>query len=224
MHKMFYQIARGCALGYILQVVIFRKLVDCQDFNSNDFPNSKIYEDYPCPNSENILPCVCYTYFSTMYLYCPDVTIDQLSTVLEQDFPMKNFTQFSMESSTHIQNMDVNFHGLSFKEYSLEPGPFSIETIENSFFVDSKDTVENIRIYKSKLEKFPFSELGTYSKLETLKVFNSSLSSFPNISSNSLKSFEIWISNIIDIEPGEYIKSNYLQTNILFYCYYMLSL
>ena len=165
---------------------------------------------FPCPNSTAIAPCVCeISEASELILDCSGgESLDQLSEIFRQNFPVKQFDEFWIQDNDNIHYLADIFNGLSFRFIFLN-NMSNLTEISNFAFYDSRSTLENMYIDVSNLDEstFPFSNLGQYTELNSLTIATSNLTSWPLFSSSSIKHVNFFGNHITALPAGEKYNS-----------------
>ncbi|XP_042858339.1 leucine-rich repeat-containing G-protein coupled receptor 5-like [Penaeus japonicus] len=147
---------------------------------SLDVPNN-------CPPDEEFLPCQCDP--GSKIINCSAVTsLNQLQELFHTvHFPIQTYDKFLMIqyefSSAPNQTLltDNLFGGVSFIKIVIENT--LVESITAKAFAGSEETLEEISLqYNPHLQYFPFEQMVHFTKLQTLKIEGSSLSSIPVLS------------------------------------------
>jgi len=164
-----------------------------------------------CPYIEDIMPCIC-TYEivlgeERLTLDCTGVSSEEeLAAVFQSYFPTTEFYEFKMNASDVVIKLDDEIQGVSFERFTLSPGPFpKLLEVTDQFFNSSADTVDFIRIQASQIQEttFPFASIPSYRNLTKLYLFETNISSIPEIVSDSITNFGVYFSPVTDISPGE---------------------
>ncbi|CAL4240564.1 unnamed protein product, partial [Meganyctiphanes norvegica] len=148
--------------------------------------------DRPCPNAEDIAPCVC-TYVSednAMHLDCSAVeSEDQLKQIFKADFPFKNFTTFLIEDNKNINVLEAGvFNGISFERIDIKYS--NLEVIELQDLNSCYETAWKIDVHDNMITSFPFDELSHFPKLRYFDISLNSFSMFPADAFNGLTALE----------------------------------
>ncbi|CAL4201157.1 unnamed protein product [Meganyctiphanes norvegica] len=148
--------------------------------------------DRPCPNAEDIAPCVC-TYNSednAMDLDCSAVeSEDQLKQIFKADFQFKNYRSFIMYANINIKVLEAGvFNGISFEQIVIQ---FShLEIIELQALDSCYETAWKIDVCYNRITSFPFDELSHFPKLRYFAIGYNSLSMIPADAFNGLTALE----------------------------------
>ena len=197
-----------CKIFLLLGIILCLSDCDAQD---------------PCPDPEAILPCTCYQQLASLHLDCTQVeSEEQLSQVFQQNFPVKDFFKFEMTTNSRILTLDVPTNGVSFEYVDLFPGPFSLEAVGENFFLDSVDTLTDIRIHDTNLttEGFIFSSMAAFPNLDMVDLSQSRLSYLPDLQNDNLRVFGAGFTDISTLNPGKRLFE--FQFSLLFINFYKL--
>ena len=105
----------------------------------------------PCPDSESIAPCNC-TISGSDKMVLDSKLIESetdLPNIFLQEFPVKTFSEFRINSTSVLTNLDFSLQGLTFEVINFSPGPLSIASISDFLFLDSADVLTSITITDS---------------------------------------------------------------------------
>ena len=87
-------------------------------------------------------------------------------------------------------------------------GNTAVRKIYPSVILSSKDRLVSLTIRKSRLEEFPFHLLSRFSRLKTLSLADNSLTSIPELRSESLQLLSILRNKIARIEGNAWATPN----------------
>lgn len=182
--------------------------IDDTDVNLRNWFTPEDYRaDLLCPSSESIGNCTCAIVADELFLNCSAVqSEEELALVFQQDFPMKNFSQFDLNSNPNISYLGPISNGISFERIYLDFN-VNLTMITDEFLLDSLNTLKFLQIKFSQLYRatFPFSMLPFFNKLETLNIESSELlTSIPKLESDSLRVMSFYGSAISTLEPGTF--------------------
>ncbi|CAL4160311.1 unnamed protein product [Meganyctiphanes norvegica] len=160
------------------------------------------YDDPPCPNAADILPCKCYFNVDNGYLsmVCNDVAdIEELRTVFLADFPQNNFTTFRLEDNTNLKVFESGiFNGITFRDIYIRMT--SIENIDIDAFDDSLETIRELNFLGNNLTQFPYEMLNKFSNLTVLDLSGNPLGSVPVDSFNGITTLTELHLNVIHVD------------------------
>ncbi|CAL4061229.1 unnamed protein product, partial [Meganyctiphanes norvegica] len=129
-----------------------------------------VTSERPCPNADDIAPCVCSYNKDTklMDMDCSLVTSEaELATVFAADFPFTNFNKLIIKENKNITVLKHGVFGVtSFKR--IEVTRSAVEVVEEGALNGSMDTAEYISFRFGIVESFPFSTLDKYTSLNNL--------------------------------------------------------
>ena len=157
-----------------------------------------------CPEPTSILPCVCSSSNGTgISLQCSNANSEQLLSVFQQDFPVKDLDLLEISDSTEPLTLDFSTNDVTFRR--IEFFETSSLQITDEFFASSSNRLLNLIFYNVEFtaEGFPFNSLGNYVELHTLGFFFAGLTNIPVMSSSSLSDISITGNSITTIEPGK---------------------
>ncbi|CAL4068180.1 unnamed protein product [Meganyctiphanes norvegica] len=150
------------------------------------------YDSPPCPDAEDIAPCVC-TYDSgvnAMNLNCSAVeSQEQLKQIFKADFQIKNFREFRIQENNNIKVLESGvFNGISFEIIYMNNN--NLEVIELQALNSCYETATKIDLYGNKITSFPFDEVSLFSKLSYFAMNSNSLSVIPADAFHGLTALE----------------------------------
>lgn len=157
----------------------------------------------PCPNPQDILPCVCSGEDQySMDMDCSQVeNEDQLARVFSANFPLTQFRQLNIKSNTNLKIIRKGDLGVvSFQQIQFTDGV--LEEVQEEALSHSYSSLTYIHIYQNELSKFPFSELSLFTSLAYLNLFGNKFDQFPVMESNSLTEIELAVNLISEIPVG----------------------
>ena len=158
--------------------------------------------EYPCPDAEAILPCVCFYNESDIDISCNNVTAEDLSRVFQQEFPVKEINRLSIGMSPLLSILNFDLNGVTIKDLNVFIAP--ITEISPEFLSNSSSTLQIIYLQDTQLttEGFPFETLQDYQVLLYLYIQSANLQYIPKLVSSSLAELSIYYTNISTITPG----------------------
>ena len=173
-------------------------------------PTKDSAKQFPCPSDEGIDPCTCWYQDTSLFLDCTEVPSEErLAEVFQQDFPVKDFDTFYINTTNSLVNLDFDLNGVTFRKVKFSDGIYdgssTIETISAGLFAGSVDTLEILRVRSSNLttEGFPFSSLSQYTRLRDVTIDGSNVETIPKVESSTLEYFGIQNSKVISLSPGK---------------------
>ena len=192
-----------------------KELFNLKKTNSDQFMNSFAEFGspeplrFPCPASADISPCVCNYEIvdgtGRLYLDCTHVTSEhQLDNVFQQNFPVKNFYEFRMNSSSALTVLDTDCNGVNFERIYLDPGPFTIQHITDHFYSACSNHLTDVRVCNSQLTSVPFPPFPLNNAVDYFSVYDSKVAEIPTVVSSNIYLFTVADSNVTDITPGKY--------------------
>jgi len=170
---------------------------------------------FPCPEPEDIAPCLCTALTNgELVLDCSKVSSDeQLASVFQQHFPVTNFNSFLLLDNTHITNIGNDFNEVTFQDVSLNYVP-NLLHVSNFLFESSKNTLQQIYIFNSKLseETFPIWEIDRLTNLFALQIHQSHFKALPQLNSKTLEIFEVTNANVSSLHSETFHKTTKVST------------
>lgn len=151
---------------------------------------------WPCPEPEDIFPCVCSESELHINLDCSDVSDDEeLRQVFEADFPFTRFRNFTIEGSGPEERVPITeldkstFNDISFTNIYITYTNLSV--IAADTFDNSLSILESVTVTDSFLTLFPFDMLIDCPRLTELRVSNNNITHMSNIHSDSLTYLQV---------------------------------
>ncbi|GFW59620.1 oplophorus-luciferin 2-monooxygenase non-catalytic subunit [Trichonephila clavipes] len=132
-----------------------------------------------CPPLREILPCTCDGPPQFLLFQCDRITEVYSITHATQSVPhFRSFGKFSLTNS-RISSLDTNVLGYLQFEY-IYMRKNTITSISKEFFDSSRECLKRIEIIHNDVEKFPFQELSSFSKLEYINLKYNSIKKIPD--------------------------------------------
>ncbi|KAG7162026.1 oplophorus-luciferin 2-monooxygenase non-catalytic subunit-like [Homarus americanus] len=150
-------------------------------------------ESYPCPEPEDILPCVCTKDEQAEHIDmdCSNVqSSQQLRDAFHATIPFPTFRNLIIEKKTNetpipITNIDKDtFNNIQFSYIRISHT--TLQDIAPDTFEYSHDILETLIVTDSNLDSFPFDILIDCPKLTDLRVFRNKIFHMSDIRSTSL--------------------------------------
>lgn len=164
-----------------------------------EFPSRFLEEAYagipPCPNAEEIKPCVCKVNTEYhMYMDCSQVTSEEeLRTIFNKEFRYKDFYMLTIKYNKSLKTLRAGDLGDStFNIVDIEMGV--LEEIEEEAFVRSYDTLYTLRLKGNQLKTVP--DISHFKNLNVLEVASNRFKSLPILKSTSLDTLLFYHNNI----------------------------
>ncbi|GIY66873.1 hypothetical protein CDAR_476592 [Caerostris darwini] len=162
-----------------LLLLLLIPLVECAE-NSTAELEAYFMEERPwCPPAREILPCTCDGPPQFLLFQCDRITEVLSIKQATQSVPyLRSFGKFSLTNS-RISSLEYNVLGyLQFEYIFMRKN--TITSIDKEFFDSSRDTLKRIEIIHNDVEKFPFEELSSFSKLEYINLKYNSIKRIPD--------------------------------------------
>lgn len=139
-----------------------------------------IAEERPwCPPLMDILPCSCDGPQSFLLFQCDRITeVYSIARAASSITNVRNFGKFSLTNS-RIESIEANILGYIRFEY-IFMRKNTLKKIDPEFFDSSRESLRRIEIIHNDLEKFPFKELSSFSKLEFINLKYNSIKTIPD--------------------------------------------
>ncbi|CAL4153829.1 unnamed protein product [Meganyctiphanes norvegica] len=161
----------------------------------------------PCPNADDIAPCVCKYYADehAMDLDCSTVeSEEQLRQIFKADFPFKNFRTFNLQHNSNLKVLESYvFNNISFERIEIYYNEF--EVIEDHALYSCYETATVVDFYKNRITSFPFDALSNFVHLKEFGITSNSLSTIPAYAFHGITTLEIiWIQYITQNNVGTF--------------------
>ncbi|KAK4318250.1 hypothetical protein Pmani_010744 [Petrolisthes manimaculis] len=161
--------------------------------------------DVPCPNAEDISPCVCTVIDASdfdMEMDCSSVSSNtDLARIFSEHFPFNNFYSLIIYNNIHLRTIRAGDLGqISFKRIDIWSG--NLQSVETNAFLHSYDTLEYLEISSNMLTAFPYSEISMFNHLTTLNLRSNQLGGIPTVASLTLQSLYLNNNPITGINPS----------------------
>jgi len=165
--------------------------------------------EFPCPYATDITPCECFIdVYEQIIVDCSLAeSDDQMKGIFQKVWPVKNLHRFQILNNANLEIFDYDLNGINFEKIHFENLPNMIN-ITRDFFLDSAETVTEVRLLENNLETFPFGDLSDFTYLHLLYIMDSNLFDIPSLNSNSLLELSLSGARITDIPEGK-VKNNF---------------
>ncbi|CAL4131419.1 unnamed protein product, partial [Meganyctiphanes norvegica] len=151
------------------------------------------FRTLPCPNPEDIAPCIC-TYTAdkgTMDIDCMDISDEEeLYQVFHSLIPIPTFGRLNLPADRLTTLTDQVFDAATFKEVNIacsndcEP---TLTTVDPNTFIKSASTLLSLSMSPTNISDFPFDTIQEYVNIVAIYLNDSPLSIFPTIHSETLR-------------------------------------
>lgn len=144
--------------------------------------------ELPCPESLDILPCVCTVNPDySMDMDCSTVESEQqLSQIFNQHFDFVNFHMLTIEFNYNLNVLREGALGeCTFEE--IEMHYTSLATVESGALAKSFATARRLTFYSSYISYFPFEEIQSFEHLQQLDLSYNNIFGFPYVRSPTLE-------------------------------------
>ncbi|XP_045112155.1 oplophorus-luciferin 2-monooxygenase non-catalytic subunit-like isoform X2 [Portunus trituberculatus] len=126
-----------------------------------------------------------------MDMNCSAVTSsNQLALIFSKHFPFNNFKNLFIIGNTAIRALRFGDLGdATFEMITISGG--TLESVVSGALTNSHDTLVHLDLSENHLIDFPFDEIVSFKRIETLKLRNNALHTFPHLTSSTLRFFFI---------------------------------
>ncbi|CAL4247338.1 unnamed protein product, partial [Meganyctiphanes norvegica] len=192
----------GLRLAYVFLFLASCYIQCCYGVDSIIGHDDPYYRTLPCPNPEDIAPCACFYFNEGMHMNCTHISDDEeLHQVFHSLIPFPAFRSLSLPTERLTTLSETVFGEVTFEnvEIHCQSGIHNkdcdetLTTIDPNTFMKSVSTLRSLEIYISNISEFPFDTIGEYLNIDTFRLTNSPLATFPTINSETLK--ELYLIN-----------------------------
>ena len=179
-------------------------------------PTSRFQKVYPCPEADDIMPCVCTVDSSNrLSLDCSNITSNtELNNIFTKDFPVSEFYEFKIDSNEYITELGPNvYQNVTFERINI--WETNIHSISENALATSAARLNYIYINRGLLNEtsFPFHRLADYVVLDNLYLdVQREMTAVPIMSSDSVTGISFYASSIATITPGKVLERKSFQT------------
>ncbi|CAL4065555.1 unnamed protein product [Meganyctiphanes norvegica] len=173
----------------LLTVLFAQPIYGFESLGAHDVPH---FRTLPCPNPEDIAPCIC-TYTAdkgVMDMDCMNISDEEeLYQVFHSLIPIPTFGKLSLPSDRLTTLTDEVFRVATFEDVIIncsndcEP---TLTTVGPNTFIKSVSTLMSLTMYPTNISEFPFDTIQEYVNINAFILNDSPLSIFPTISSETL--------------------------------------
>ncbi|MPC65957.1 Oplophorus-luciferin 2-monooxygenase non-catalytic subunit [Portunus trituberculatus] len=160
-------------------------------FKLEESDPSQAVNDWPCPQQNDIKPCVCYRNRDLLSLDCSAVTSDlQLQSAFKAYFPFENFTLLTIIAKPNEKRVPINFlsedifQNVTFANIRISHTELSF--IHPTVFDKSASHLKTLIVTDSFITLFPFDMVDKAPLLTDLRVFRNEILHLPEMTSDSL--------------------------------------
>lgn len=144
--------------------------------------------DRPCPDAQDILPCVCYLIAEdVMSMDCSDVTSEyELAQVFQSHFPFTQFYSLNIINNQFLTALESGVFGeVTFEVFNI--ADTTVATVERGALSGSYKTATEMNFCSNVIESFPFDELPNFESLTHLDVSDNYIENMTSIASKTLQ-------------------------------------
>ena len=156
--------------------------------SSNQGIRSPELKEWPCPNAEDIEPCICTTDDTTyeIFIDCSSVASDdELQRVFSANIPLEHIYSFTILDNANIRVLNSTSFGPAYFSTVSITGTSLIE-VQDGTFAKSHEYLEILDLSNNALQIFPFELNSEYTVLRTLNLSANRIPTAQNLESNSL--------------------------------------
>ncbi|CAL4061862.1 unnamed protein product, partial [Meganyctiphanes norvegica] len=175
-------------------------------FEDTASPSSYL-NNSPCPNAEDIAPCVC-TYWDVYHsldIDCMSIEDEQqLYDVFHANIPDPNFRRLDLGTDNLKTLTDTVFGDVTFETvWTHSTGFYGILTsVGPETFMKSAPTLRELYMPYNNLSNFPFQSLSQYTELTDFVLHDNPVSNFPIIQSENLRYIDLGAATFDIIPTG----------------------
>lgn len=151
---------------------------------------------WPCPEADDIAPCVCSVEGQHLSMDCSDIQDDaELSAVFQANFPFKNFRLLTIIKKTSEPRVPITkitadtFNNTYYSEIRISHT--NLQEISADAFQKSYPYIETLIVTDSMLETFPFDMFVECPLLTDVRVFRNEIKFMPDLSTDALTYLQI---------------------------------
>lgn len=172
--------------------------------------------DLICPNSEDISPCVCFSFpDKTTHLDCSAVRSEAQLAELFSSLAVPAFTSLTIEYNTDIKVLRVGDLGnVTFQEIYVHGG--ALEEVENGSLSASYSIAHSLDFSSNSLTSFCFEDIKQFTSLLDLNLSDNKLYELPQISSQTLTSLSIGKNPLTSLSPSVFSDTPSLRAISIF--------